>query len=182
MASRGYVRWVAVAMATLLVVGLVVGVAVSIGGGGSDNASTTTTGPSAPSTTVPRDGDPAFCAAIVDFQNAYLVVGEPDPAASAADVEAGWDALSQASGDLTETAPPDLAGLVTPVVAAFDTLRQDADAVGYQYENFDSLDSAATIDPDGTIAQAAYTIFTYGEERCPLPNDGGVGATTTAPG
>ena len=168
MAPRPAVRWAAVAMAALLVVALVAGVAASIGGGGSDDASSTTTGPPATQSTVPRDGDPEFCAAIVDFQNAYLVVGEPDPSSSAADVEAGWNALSQASGDLTETAPPDMATLVAPVVAAFDTLRQDADAVGYQYENFDSLASAATIDPDGSIAQSAYVLFTYGADRCPV--------------
>ena len=165
-------------MAALLVVGLVAGVGASIGGGGSDDASSTTTVPAAPSSTVPRDGDPAFCAAIVDFQDAYVAVGEPDPASTPADVEADWDALAAASGALTETAPADMSTFVTPVVSAFDTLRQDADALGYDYENFDSLASAATIDPDGSIAQSAYVLFTYGADRC--PEDAGA-TTTTGP-
>lgn len=167
-------------MAALLVVGLVAGVGASIGGGGSDDASSTTTVASAPSTTVPRDGDPAFCAAIVDFQDAYVAVGEPDPAATPADVQADWDALAAASGALTETAPADMSAFVTPVVSAFDTLRQDADAVGYEYENFDSLASAATIDPDGSIAQSAYVLFTYGADRCPEPE--GTTASTAVAG
>lgn len=153
-------------MAALLVVALVAGVAASIGGG-SDGASSTTTGPPATQSTVPRDGDPAFCAAIVDFQDAYVAVGEPDPASTPAEVEADWDSLATASGALTETAPADMSTFVTPVVSAFDTLRQDADAVGYEYENFDSLASAATIDPDGSIAQSAYVLFTYEADRCP---------------
>ena len=168
-------------MAALLVVGLVAGVGASIGGGGgSDESSSTTTVPSAPSTTVPRDGDPAFCAAIVDFQDAYVAVGEPDPASTPADVEADWDALAAASGALTETAPADMSVFVTPVVSAFDTLRQDADALGYDYENFDSLESAATIDPDGSIAQSAYVLFTYGADRCPV--DAGATASTAVAG
>ena len=162
-------------MAALLLVGLVAGVGASIGSGGSDDSASTTTVPSAPSSTVPRDGDPAFCAAIVDFQDAYVLVGEPDPASTPAQVEADWDALSQASGALTETAPSDMSAFVTPVVSAFDTLRQDADAAGYAYESFDSLESSATIDPDGSIAQSAYVLFTYGADRCPE----GAGSTTT---
>ncbi|MBL8778813.1 MAG: hypothetical protein JNK12_22980 [Acidimicrobiales bacterium] len=169
MAQRPAVRWAAIAMAALLVVALVAGVAASIGGGGADGASSTTTGPPATQSTVPRDGDPAFCAAIVDFQDAYVAVGEPDPASTPAEVEADWDSLATASGELTETAPADMSTFVTPVVSAFDTLRQDADAVGYDYENFDSLASAATIDPDGSIAQSAYVLFTYEADRCPEP-------------
>mgnify|MGYP000851117852 CR=1 FL=1 len=57
-----------------------------------------------------------------------------------------------------------------------DTLRQDADALGYDYENFDSLESSATIDPDGSIAQSAYVLFTYGADRCP---EGATDSTTT---
>ena len=165
-------------MAAILVVALVAGVAASIGGGGSDDSSSTTTAPDATQSTVVRNGDPAFCAAIVGFQDAYVAVGEPDPASTPAEVEADWDALSQASADLTETAPADMAAFVTPVVSAFDTLRQDADALGYDYENFDSLESAATIDPDGSIAQSAYVLFTYGADRC--PEDAGA-TTTTGP-
>lgn len=167
-------------MAAILVVALVAGVAASIGGGGSDDSASTTTIPDATQSTAVRNGDPAFCAAIVDFQDAYVLVGEPDPAATPAQVEADWDALSQSSAALTETAPPDMSGFVTPVVSAFDTLRQDADALGYDYENFDSLESSATIDPDGSIAQSAYVLFTYGADRC--PEDATDSTTTTAAG
>ena len=66
----------------------------------------------------------------------------------------------------------------------FDTLVRDnlwdADAVGYDYENFDSLASAATIDPDGSIAQSAYVLFTYEADRCPVA--AGATTTTTAAG
>ena len=178
MAQRPAVRWAAIAMAALLVVGLVAGVGASIGGGGSDGASSTTTIPSAPSSTVPRDGDPAFCAAIVEFQDAYLAVGEPDPALTPAEVEAQWDELAVASATLIETAPADMAAFAPPVVSAFDTFRQDAQAAGFEYETLDDLPSAATIDPDGSIAQSAFTLFTYGEQRCPLPTGD---ATTTTP-
>lgn len=173
MASRRLVRWAAIAMAALLVAGLVVGVAASIGGSG-DSASTTTS-PSADDT-VPRDGDPAFCAAIVDFQSSYGLIAEPGASADPAQVEAGWNTLSEASGRLVDTAPQDMAGIVQPVVAAFDQMRIDADAAGYDYASIDDLPSSATIDPDAQIAQNAYTLLVYGESRCPVDTT----ATTTA--
>ncbi len=172
------VRGVAIGIVALLVVGLVATVASSIGGGGDSSPTTTesASGDGADST-VPRDGDPAFCAAIVQFQAAYLAVGEPDPALTPAEVEAKWDELAVASATLIETAPPDMAAFAPPVVSAFDTFRQDAQAAGFEYETLDDLPSATTIDPDGSIAQSAFTLFTYGEQRCPLPT--GDAATTT---
>ncbi len=174
MASKRYVRWVAIGMATLLVVALVAGVAASIGG--SDGSASTTTSPSADGT-VPRDGDPAFCAAIVDFQNSYGLVAEPGASADPAQVEAGWNTLSEASGRLVDTAPQDMAGIVQPVVAAFDQMRIDADAAGYDYASIDDLPSSATIDPDAQIAQNAYTLLVYGESRCPQDTTGTTDAT-----
>lgn len=161
-------------MAALLVVGLVAGVAASVGGGGSStdaSASSSTT-----AATVARDGAPRFCEAIAAFQRAYLVVAEPSADATPAEVEAAWDGLAVASAALVETAPAEMAGFVQPVVGAFDTLRQDADAVGFEYATVDDLESAATIDPDGSIAQSAYALFTYGEQRCPLPDATGTTA------
>ena len=69
----------------------------------------------------------------------------------------------------------DMAAFAPPVVSAFDTFRQDAQAAGFEYETLDDLPSAATIDPDGSIAQSAYVLFTYGADRCPE----GAGSTTT---
>lgn len=178
------VRWAAIGLVALLVVGLVAGVASSIGGGGGDDSSSTTTEAASGTgtdSTVPRDGDPAYCAAIVEFQEAYLAVGEPDPALTPAEVEAKWDELAVASATLLETAPPDMAAFGPPVVSAFDTFRQDAQAAGFEYETLDDLPSAATVDPDGSIAQSAFTLFTYGEQRCPLPADAASSTTTTAP-
>lgn len=174
------VRGVAIAIVALLVVGLVATVASSIGGGGDSSSSSTTESATGEGTddTVPRDGDPAFCAAIVEFQDAYLAVGEPDPALTPAEVEAEWDELAVASATLIETAPPDMAAFAPPVVSAFDTFRQDAQAAGFEYTTLDDLPSAATVDPDGSIAQSAFTLFTYGEQRCPLPT--GDATTTTA--
>jgi hypothetical protein len=177
-ASRTYVRWVAIGMAALLIVGLVAGVASSIGGGGGDSSTTSslpTDETAGSDDTVPRDGDPEFCAAIVAFQDAYLLVGEPAEGATPAEVEAGWNDLAAASGQMTELAPAEMAPFVTPVVSAFDTLRQDAEAVGYEYGTFDDLASAATIDPQGDIAQSAFALFTYEDERCPVDTT----ATTT---
>lgn len=177
------VRGVAIGIVALLVVGLVATVASSIGGGGDDASPTTTesAGDAGTDSTVPRDGDPAFCTAIVEFQDAYLAVGEPDPALTPAEIEARWDELAVASATLIETAPPDMAAFAPPVVSAFDTFRQDAQAAGFEYETLDDLPSAATVDPDGSIAQSAFTLFTYGEQRCPLPTTGG-DTTTTAVG
>ena len=179
------VRWAAIGLVALLVVGLVAGVASSIGGGGDDSSSTTTEAASGDGSgtdsTVPRDGDPAFCTAIFEFQAAYLEVGEPDPALTPAVVEAKWDELAQASATLLETAPPDMAAFGPPVVSAFDTFRQDAQAAGFEYTSLDDLPSAATVDPDGSIAQSAYALFTYGEDRCPLPAEGDATTTTAAP-
>ncbi len=173
------VRWAAIGLVALLVVGLVAGVASSIGGGGDDSSSTTEAAVGdGTDSTVPRDGDPTFCAAIADFQTAYLTVAEPGPDATPAQVEASWDELTQASAAMIETAPQDMAAFTQPVVSAFDVLRQDAQAAGFDYTTFDDLDSSATIDPDGTIAQSAYALFSYGEDRCPLPA-GGSGTTTT---
>jgi hypothetical protein len=119
---------------------------------------------------------PGFCAAISEFQDAYRSIATPDDAATAVEVEAAWDALAQSAGRLTELAPQDMAGFVQPVVAAFDQLRHDADAVGYEYGSFDDLASAPTIDPQGDIAQSAFALFTYGDERCPVDT-----TATTAP-
>ena len=175
------VRWAAVGLVALLVVGLVAGVAASIAGNDGESSSSATTLPTSgdgTDSTVPRDGDPEFCAAIADFQTAYLTVAEPGPSATPAQVEASWDELTQASAAMIETAPQDMAAFTLPVVSAFDVLRQDAQAAGFSYTTFDDLDSSATIDPDGTIAQSAYALFSYGEDRCPLPA-GGDATTTT---
>ncbi len=175
------VRWAAIGLVALLVVGLVAGVAASIGGGGDDSSPTTTESAAGTGTesTVARDGDPAFCGSIVGFQDAYLAVAEPDPALSAAEVEAQWDALAAASATMLEAAPQNMAAFAQPVVSAFDTLRQDAQAAGFEYTTLDDLESSATLDPDGTIAQSAYALFSYGEDRCPLPAGGDPAGTTT---
>lgn len=134
-------------------------------GSATSDSTAAVSGPTTPDT-VERNGDPAFCGAIVDFQDAYGLVGEPDPAATPAEVEADWNTLAEAEGRLVASAPDELASVVQEVAAVFDQFRIDADAVGYQYTSFDDLDSSATIDPTGQSAQAAYTLFTYGEERC----------------
>lgn len=178
------VRWAAVGLVALLVVGLVAGVAASIAGSGDDDASSTSTtvAPgSGTDSTVPRDGDPEFCAAIVDFQDAEVAIAEPAASATPDQVEADWNDLATASAALLETAPQDMAPFAQPVVGAFDTLRQDAQAVGFEYATLDDLERSATIDPDGQIAQSAYALFSYGEDRCPLPAGGADSTTTTAP-
>lgn len=163
-------------LVALLVFGVVAGACGAMSG--SDSSSTTIAESSGDTTpvTVERNGDPEFCAAVVQFQDAYLLVGEPAADATPAEVEADWNTLSAASSDMIESAPPGLASFVTPVVGAFDTLRQDADAVGYSYGTFDDLASAPTIDPNGDIAQSAFALFTYEDERCPVDTT----ATTTA--
>lgn len=178
------VRWAAIGLVALLVVGLVAGVASSIGGGGGDSSPSTTESASGagPDSTVPRDGDPIFCAAIADIQDAEVTIDQPDPSLSVDEVEAAWDELAQASAALIETAPQDMAPFTQPVVSAFDTLRQDAQAAGFEYTTLDDLESSATIDPDGTIAQSAYALFSYGQDRCPLVDDGDTASTTSAGG
>jgi len=166
--SKNAVRIVGAALVALLVFGVVAGACGAMGGGSDSSSTSSATVAAGPDETVPRDGDPGFCAAIVSFQDAYLLVGEPAPAATPAEVEADWNKLAAASRQLIERAPAELSVFVAPVVGAFDTLRQDADAVGYEYGTFDDLASAATIDPQGDIAQSAFALFTYGDERCPV--------------
>ncbi len=134
--------------------------------GGRSASTWSATGPEG-ADTVARNGDPAFCAAIVDFQEAYTAVGEPPPTATPAQVEADWDTLAEAEDRLVENAPDGMDVVVQQVATVFDRFRIDADALGYRYTTFDDFDSSAGIDPTGQNAEAAYTLFTYGDVRCP---------------
>lgn len=177
--SKNAIRIVGACLVALLVFGVVAGACGAMSGGSDSSSTTVDAQDDTTPDTVERNGDPAFCTAIAGFQSAYLLVSEPADGATPGEVEADWNALAAASSQMVETAPSEMTAFVNPVVGAFDTLRQDADAVGYQYGTFDDLASAPTIDPSGEIAQSAFALFTYEDERCPVAGDGDGDATTS---
>ena len=124
------------------------------------------------SDTVARDGDPEFCAALVDFQERVTTVSEPPPTADAGMVEDFWNSLAEAEGRMIEHGPEELQAQIQQVAQAFDQFRIDAEELDFEYETLADLPSSESIDPGSSIAAGAAALFTYGDERCPLVNTG----------
>ena len=122
--------------------------------------------------TVPRDGDPEYCAGLVDFQERVNAVSSPPAGSTAQQVVDHWNALAEAEGRMVEHAPDEVANATQQVITAFDQFRLEADALAYEYESLADLPSANSIDPGSSIAAAAASLFVYGDERCPLINTG----------